>query len=200
MTSLILLSGDTEAALASRHEQAFAIATDRLSANGSEVLGGGGKRFRRIAPARGFVGMHAKAYRLARRRASMLPAAQVAAAATPAGHFVSGEDDLVLGRSFVGRMARRAKNVTKKATHGALQTARAAKQISQGDIAGALSRAGSTISNVTGSGAGSSLEAAAANMQGKPTGLFSSWKGYALTGGGLVSVLLVVALILKRRK
>jgi hypothetical protein len=104
-------------------------------------------------------------------------------------------DELLGG--FFKRMVRKTKNVAKKTTHVALQSARAAKQISSGDIGGALSRIGSTVSNVTGSNAGASLETAGANALSSVKS--SGWKGYALAGGGLVSVIAVLMLVLKRR-
>lgn len=180
MTSLILLSGENEEELESRRSAAYSIAADRLC--GDETLGGWGSRMRRRV--RRCVVPTSRSTILARRIAASRVAPQ--------------SESVVLGKSFIRRMARKAKNVTKKAGHVTLQTARAAKQVSTGDISGALSRVGSTISNVSGSKAGKSLEDAAASMMPQTSSL-SGWKGLALTGGGLIAVILAVSMLLKRR-
>lgn len=180
MTSLILLSGENEEEIATRRSVAYSIAADRLC--GGETLGGWSRRMRRHAWRCVVPTSHTAS--LARRIA--------------ASHAAPQSESVVLGKSFMRRTARKAKNVTKKAAHVTLQTARAAKQVSTGDISGAISRVGTTISNVSGSKAGKSLEDAAASMMPQTSSL-SGWKGIALTGGGLIAVILAVSMILKRR-
>lgn len=180
MTSLILLSGENAEELATRRDTAYTLAAGRLY--GDTAMGGWGSRLRR------------------RVRRCAVPTTRAASLAQriAASRVAPQSESAVLGKSFLRRMARKTKNVAKKSGHVTLQTARAAQQVSTGDIAGAISRVGSTISNVSGSKAGKSLEDAAASMKPQTSSL-SGWKGIALTGGGLIAVILAVSMLLKRR-